>query len=90
MNKTPILMGSKNPNGYKLEELLEDVMFEVAQKINKIINDPSPQAQFVVQNNQAIIEHLGAACALQRSSFVILDAMRKDEGPTGRPRIGNP
>lgn len=86
-NKT-ILMGSENHNGWKLEELLEKVKLEVSQKVNKVINDPSPQAQLVVRNNLAIIEHLGAAEALQRSSGIVLDALRKNEGPAGTPRIG--
>jgi hypothetical protein len=81
-------MGRDNPDGMKLEELLAQLRLEVARKINHIINDPSPHAQLVVRNNQAIIEHLGAAEALQRSSFVVLDAKGKDQGPTGTPRIG--
>lgn len=83
-----LLMGSNNHNGWKLEELLCQVKLEVSEKINKVINDPSPQAQLVVRNNLAIIEHLGAAEALQRSSFVVLDAIRANEGPAGTPRIG--
>ncbi|MBH0174723.1 hypothetical protein IHV09_14235 [Fictibacillus sp. 23RED33] len=88
MEGKTILMGSENHNGWKLEELLAQVKKEVSQKINKIVNDPSPQAQLVVRNNLAIIEHLGAAEALQRSSYVVLDAMRENEGPSGKPRIG--
>lgn len=87
-NNGELLMSNNNPNGWKLEELLEQIKQEIAQKINKIIDDTSPQAQLVVRNNQAIIEHLGAAEALQRSSFVVLDAMKPNEGPTGKPRIG--
>jgi hypothetical protein len=86
-NKT-ILMGSENHNGWKLEELLSQLKKEVSEKINKIINDESPQSQLVVRNNLAIIEHLGAAEALQRSSYIVLDAMKENEGPTGKPRIG--
>jgi hypothetical protein len=86
-NKT-ILMGSENHNGWKLEDLLAQVKLEVSHKINKVINDKSPQAQLVVRNNLAIIEHLGAAEALQRSSYVVLDAMKENEGPAGKPRIG--
>lgn len=72
----PVLMSSENHDGLKLEDLLVKVKQEVSEKINKIINDPSPQAQIVVRNNLAIIEHLGAAEALQRTSYVGLDAMR--------------
>lgn len=84
-----VLMGSDNHNGWKLEDLLAQVKLEVSQKINKIINDPSPQAQLVVKNNLSIIEHLGAAEALQRSSYIVLDAVKPNEGPGGTPRIGN-
>ena len=87
-NNVELLMGSNNPNGWKLEELLEQIKQEISHKINKIIDDASPQAQLVVKNNLSIIEHLGAAEALQRSSFVVLDAMKPNEGPTGKPRIG--
>ncbi|MFB1098161.1 hypothetical protein [Terribacillus sp. JSM ZJ617] len=86
-NKT-ILMSSENHDGWKLEELLDQVEYEVAHKINKIIDDPSPQAQLVVRNNLSIIEHLGAAAVLQRSSGIVLDALRANEGPAGKPRIG--
>ena len=87
--KTTILMGSENHNGWKLEELLAQVKEEVAHKINKIINDTSPQSQLVVRNNQAIIEHLAAAEALQRTSYIVLDGIRANEGPAGTPRIGD-
>jgi hypothetical protein len=84
----PVLMGSDNHDGWKLEELLAQVKLEVSQKINKIINDQSSQAQLVVKNNLAIIEHLGAAEALQRASYEVLNAMGPNEGPKGNPRIG--
>lgn len=87
-NSKPVLMGSENHNGWKLEDLLSQVKQEVSEKINKIIEDESPQSQLVVRNNLAIIEHLGAAEALQRSSYIVLDAMRENEGPGGKPRIG--
>lgn len=89
MENKSILIGSDNHNGWKLEDLLDQVRQEVSQKINKIINDPSPQAQLVVRNNLEIIGHLGAAEALQRSSYIVLDAMKPNEGPSGKPRIGN-
>jgi hypothetical protein len=83
-----VLMGSENHNGWKLEELLAQLKDEVSHKINKVIDDQSPQSQLVVRNNLAIIEHLGAAEALQRSSYIVLDAMKENEGPTGKSRIG--
>ncbi len=89
MEHKTILMGSEYHNGWKLEDLLAQVKQEVSQKINKIVNDSSPQAQLVVRNNLAIIEHLGSAEALQRSSYILLDVMSQNKGPAGEPRIGN-
>lgn len=83
-----VLMGSENPEGWKLEELLAKLRQELVHKTNKIINDNTPQAKMIVENNLKIIEHLGAAEALQRASYGILDAMGPNEGPKGKPRIG--
>jgi hypothetical protein len=89
METKTVLMSSDNHNGWKLEELLAQLKLEVTQKTNKIINDPSPQAQLVVRNNLSIITHLAEAEALQRTSYAVLDAMRENQGPGGKPRIGN-
>ncbi|MBM7605995.1 hypothetical protein JOC75_004023 [Metabacillus crassostreae] len=69
MANKQVLMSADNHNGGKLEELLAQIKLKVSHKINKIINDPSPQAQLVVRNNLTIVEHLGATEALQRSSY---------------------
>jgi len=84
-----ILMGSDNPDGYKLEELLHYLQEEVNMKTEKIKNDPCLEARTVIAHNAQIVGLLGQAEALQRLSYAILDNMAPNEGPLGTPRIGN-
>lgn len=83
-----ILMGPQNPTGWKLEDLLEALQFEVMKKCDKIISDSRPVSRKVLRNNQQIIGLLAQAEALQRDSYDRLDAMAPNEGPLGKPRIG--
>lgn len=85
-----VLMGPDHPEGWKLEELLDQLQGEIESKSHKINLDDRPQARQVLRNNQQIIGLLAQAEALQRSSYDILDAMAPNEGPLGNPRISNP
>jgi len=68
--------------------LLDTLIMEVSEKTLKIINDNKIEAKTVVQNNEQICGLLRQAAAIQRQSYIILDAMRENEGPAGKPRIG--
>lgn len=83
-----LLMSPTNPNGWKLEDLLATIIAEVGHKSFKIKDDTRPVARQVLRNNQQIIGLLHQAEALQRDSYDKLDAMSKNEGPLGTPRIG--
>lgn len=85
---TQVLMSPTNPDGWKLEDLLEQLRKEIAGKSDKIRNDERDHAQRVFQNNGAILQLLEAAERLQRDSIATLDAVAKNNGPTGTPRIG--
>lgn len=84
----PILMSPQNPDGHKLEELLSQVRLEVEGKCLKIAQDQRAIAQRVHGNNRRIIALLMEAESIQRESMAALDAFRPNEGPLGRPRIG--
>jgi len=83
-----ILMGRDNPDGYKLEELLNMLVSEVETKNTYIESDPRLEAKQVVCNNKQIIGLLQQAEALQRMSYAVLDNMSANEGPLGKYRIG--
>jgi hypothetical protein len=85
---TPVLMGPTNPTGWKLEDLLWQIREEVGAKSNKLLCDARPTARAVLRNNQQVMGLLQQAEALQRDSYDRLDAMAPNEGPLGKPRIG--
>jgi hypothetical protein len=90
MNKPEnfVLMGTENPDGWKLEDLLGQLKEEVAHKITKIVDSPNQKISgLVVDNNLKIIEHLAAAQALQESNQVILNTVGPNQGPRGKARI---
>lgn len=84
----PILMSRDNPTGHKLEELLQTVRNEVADKCLSLAHDPSYTAQVVLRNNRRIMDLLYEAENVQRESLLELDRLGPDQGPTGKPRVG--
>lgn len=86
-----LLMSRANPNGYKLEELAEQLMDEVAIKnsglIKHVIDDTV--AATVFENNNKIIQLLSAIKATQLESLKALATKGLDQGPLGEPRIGD-
>lgn len=83
-----VLMSPTNPEGWKLEELLEHLQGEVRRKSDKIAHDTRLIAKTVLNNNAQIIALLAQAEAIQRQSYALLDDMAPNEGPLGKPRIG--
>lgn len=86
--KNPVLMTAENPNGWKLEDLLDQLVVEVQAKTAKISTDERPEARTVAGNNRQIIKNLKTAARFQRHSFTILRGLGPDQGPTGNARIG--
>ena len=83
-----ILMSNHNPGGHKLEELLSSLVTEVEWKSEAVVNDKSFIASSVLQNNEQICGLLRQAAAIQRSNFILMGPIAKDDGPAGNPRIG--
>lgn len=88
MTRGPVLMSPANPEGWKLEDLLERLRTEIREKSAKIASDPREVARLVYRNNQRILELLLEAERLQRESYAALDALAPNQGPLGIPRIG--
>lgn len=84
----PILMTRENPNGRKLEELLPQIAHELTVKNDRIKRDPSAAAQTLLYNNAEIISRLHECRRLQEHSLKVLAAVGPDQGPTGKPRVG--
>lgn len=87
--KTPILMSAENPEGWKLEDILAQLRHEVEQKTLKIMGDKSEAAAEVVTMNHRIMSCLSEAALCQNYNYRMLAAkVGPNEGPLGKPRIG--
>jgi hypothetical protein len=87
---TRFLISDENPGGYKLEDILTVIRADVLKRCTKIALDDKPEAQHVVANNMAVLQHLTQAIELARDSTRVLD---KAFGPSraqqgGAPRVG--
>ena len=83
-----VLMSRDNPNGWKLEELLKKIADEVLEKNESIEYDGSWIVGNIMSNNCAIVSYLLKSLERQTSTLALLDALGKDQGPEGTPRIG--
>lgn len=83
-----ILMSRENPNGYKLEELLEMISDDLKVKTALIqdSDDTCPAIPPIINNNRAIVKLLAQAKNLQIDSMRELDKVGEDKGPE-QPRI---
>lgn len=87
---TRFLISDENPGGYKLEDILTVIRADVIKRCTKIALDERSEAQHVVANNMAVLQHLTQAIELARDSTRVLD---KAFGPSkaaqgGPPRVG--
>ena len=89
---TRFLASETNPGGFKLEEILRAIRKDILMRALKVVDDPSNEAQHVVNNNMKILELLSEAILLAEDSSRTLDhgfgpSHAADGGP---PRVGNP
>lgn len=81
-------MSRNNPEGHKLEELLETVVSDLDEKNSMIEEDTSPCSRRIVANNNKIISMLNVCIAYQNDSLSQLNYIAPDPGVGGTPRIG--
>jgi len=81
-------MGSDNPDGWKLEVILDVLVEEIEEKSAKVSHDESLLSKTVQNHNLQIIGLLKQAQALQQQSYALLDNKAPNQGATGKPRIG--
>lgn len=90
----PLLMSAENPDGWKLEELLQKIHDELFEK-NKLLIErkrtmsPKQKAvsDVVSKNNFVILNALNSSVAHQKHSMQTLDMLGDNEGPEGTPRV---
>jgi len=88
MNTKPVLMSVNNPDGWKLEDLLEQMYLELGEKTKRLDGDMSTPACKVASNNYTMMRKLKECVALQLKNIESLNKIAPDTGPLGIPRIG--
>lgn len=81
-------MSKENPEGAKLEEILEQLAVELEAKNKNLEDDFQPCSIHVSNNNLSIISHLRKCVAIQNDSMAKLLEVGEDTGPLGKSRIG--
>lgn len=84
---TKFLMSAEHPGGFKLEDVLLDVITDLRTKNRRNAGNTDTASVSIAENNRAIINHLAEALEFQRNTIEILDAIGPDQGPRGKPRI---
>lgn len=87
---TRFLKSDDNPEGYKLEDILQALRADVVRRCDKISGDVRPEALHVLSNNVKVLGLLTEAIDLALDSTRTLD---RAFGPSlsssgGAPRIG--
>lgn len=84
---THFLSNKSNPDGYKLEDLLDAVRTDLVERMSLIARDRRPEARKVFENDVAILDCLTQALAKAEENSHILN---RSFGPSkkGAARIG--
>lgn len=85
---TRVLMSQANPTGWKLEELVAVIISDIGLKNQRVSKDASTAGAEVRRLNQEIVYSLENVLIAQKHVLRELDRVGPDQGPTGKPRIG--
>lgn len=88
MGVTPILMSRTNPDGIPLEDIVDQLIAEMAEKQEYIENDRTLASQSLKYNSRQIIDLLLRIKRINEESRNLLESISPDEGPDGKPRVG--
>ena len=88
MGTTPILMSRNNPDGIPLEDIIDQLIAEMNEKQEDIEKDRSLASQSLKLNSRQIIDLLLRIKRINEESRNLLETIRPDEGPVGKPRVG--
>ena len=86
---TTLLDSPQNPDGWKLEDILDEIQNDIVRRTARIVDDNRPEARSVLHNNFEIMQLLTTCSEKARDSTRVLNTL----GPSvtsmgGFPRIG--
>ncbi len=86
---TKLLLSPDNPDGWKLEDIIDEIQNEIVLRTARIVDDARPEARTVLHNNIEIMQLLTVCSEKAHDSTRVLNTL----GPSistqgGAPRIG--
>ncbi len=85
---TKLLLSPDNPDGWKLEDIIDEIQNDIVRRSTRIVDDSRPEAKAVLTNNIEIMKLLTACSEKAHDSTRVLLALGPSQGPKGIPRIG--
>ncbi len=87
---TKLLVGPDNPDGWKLEDIIDEIQNDIVRRTARIVDDNRPEARAVLHNNIEIMQLLTACSEKAYDSTRILNTLGPSISPRGgAPRIGS-
>lgn len=86
---TKLLLSTENPEGWKLEDIIDEIQNDIVRRSARIVDDGRPEARAVLTNNIEIMKLLTVCSEKAHDSTRALSALGPSQGPQGVPRIGN-
>lgn len=84
---TKFLATPDNPDGWRLEDILEQIQNDIFRRSIKIMEDARPEARAVLDNNIAILGMLAECVKRAKESTRIVQSFGPHSAASG-PRIG--
>lgn len=86
---TKLLVSADNPDGWKLEDIIDEIQNDIVRRTVRIVDDHRPEARTVLHNNIEIMQLLTTCSQKAHESTRVLNTL----GPSisnqgGAPRIG--
>ncbi len=85
---TKLLLSPDNPNGWKLEDIIDEIQNDIVRRSAQIVDDGRPEASAVLANNIKILNLLTVCSKKAHDSTRVLSTLGPSQGPQGIPRIG--
>ena len=88
LRMTKLLLSTDNPNGWKLEDIIDEIQNDIVRRSARIVDDGRPEARTVLTNNIEILKLLTVCSEKALDSTRVLSTLGPSQGPQGIPRIG--
>ncbi|MCH8110435.1 MAG: histidine kinase [Proteobacteria bacterium] len=86
---TKLLVGPDNPDGWKLEDIIDEIQNDIVRRSARIVDDDRPEARTVLHNNIEIMQLLTVCSEKAHDSTRVLNTLGPSISPQGGvPRIG--